>query len=238
MMASRSHERGSRWKEFLIRNNMFIIFVALIVFSAFLSDNFLSIINLRNLLIQQTAPVLVALGMLFVILAGGIDLSVGSMMAVGSAVSASLIADFGMHFSLSVTVTLVVGLVFGLLAGVLVAYFGVQGFVATLATMTIARGVAFVITDGTPVAVETGTLDTLASSESGYRIIGVRVIIIFAALFVHRFTGYGSKAIAIGSNETALRLAGVRTKRIVMSTYAISGVLATLAGAFLAARSS
>lgn len=238
MTPSVATKRGFNWKEFLISNNTFIILLLLVILSAFLSENFLTPINLRNILLQQAGPILVALGLLFVILAGGIDLSVGSVMAVGSAVSATLITEMGMHYSLSISLTLVVGLAFGSLAGVLVAYFGMQGFVATLATMTIARGTAFVITNGRPVGVEGGTINSLVSPDAWYPIIWVTAIIIMSATIVHRYTGYGRKVIAIGSNETALKLAGVRTKRFIMSTYALSGVLAALAGVFLAARSS
>ena len=237
-MSSQVKTRSIDWKDALIRNNTFIILLLLVVVSAFLSENFLTVMNLRNILLQQAGPVLVALGLLFVILTGGIDLSVGSVMAVGATVSATFIMDVGMHFSLSVLATLLVGLAFGLFSGILVAYFGMQGFVATLATMTIARGVAFVITNGRPIKVDQGTISTLVSSNLMYPIIWITVLIVAAATIVHRFTGYGRKVIAIGSNETALQLAGVPTKRFILSTYALSGVLAALAGVFIAARSS
>lgn len=238
MTTSLSAKQGFSWKEFLISSNTFIILLLLVVVSSLLSENFLTFINVRNILLQQAGPILVALGLLWVILAGGIDLSVGSVMAVGSAVSATLITEMGMHYSLSIALTLAVGLAFGCLAGVLVAYFGIQGFVATLATMTIARGTAFVITNGRPVGVEGGSINSLVSPAALYPIIWVTAVIVISAMIVHRYTGYGRKVVAIGSNETALKLAGVRTKRFVLSTYALSGVLAALAGVFLTARSS
>ncbi|WP_153731635.1 ABC transporter permease [Sporosarcina obsidiansis] len=225
-------------KEFIINNNTFIILLLLIVVSAFLSDSFLTTMNLRNIALQQAGPILVAIGLLYVILAGGIDLSVGSIMAVGATVSALLITDIGMHFSLSIGVAVLIGLVFGLFSGILVAYTGIQGFVATLATMTIARGVAFVITEGRPVKIQSGTIDVLVSKDFMYPIILITVLLIVVFTLVQRYTGYGRKVIAIGSNETAVQLAGVRTKRYIMSTYALSGALAALAGAFVAARSS
>ncbi|MFC7365249.1 MULTISPECIES: ABC transporter permease [Bhargavaea] len=226
------------WKEFIINNNTFIILLLLIIVSAFLSDTFLTTMNLRNILLQQAGPILVAIGLLFVILAGGIDLSVGSIMAVGATVSAILITDMGMHFSMSIGVAVIIGLAFGLFSGILVAYAGIQGFVATLATMTIARGVAFVLTEGRPVKVEAGTISTLVSKDFMYPIIWITILLIIVFTIIHRYTGYGRKVIAIGSNETALKLAGVRTKQYVMSTYALSGALAALAGVFVAARSS
>ncbi|MFD1425956.1 ABC transporter permease [Kroppenstedtia sanguinis] len=226
------------WKEFIINNNTFVILLLLIVVSACMSDTFLTMMNMRNIMLQQAGPILVAIGLLFVILTGGIDLSVGSIMALGSTVSAILITDIGLHFTGSIVVAVLVGLLLGLFSGVLVAYAGMQGFVATLATMTIARGIAFVITEGRPIKVETGTINTLVSEDYMYPIIWITLLLIIVFMVIHRYTGYGRKVIATGSNETALQLAGVPTKRYVMSTYALSGALAALAGIFVAARSS
>lgn len=226
------------WKEFIINNNTFVILLLLIVVSACMSDTFLTMMNMRNIMLQQAGPILVAIGLLFVILTGGIDLSVGSIMALGSTVSAILITDIGLHFTGSIVVAVLVALLLGLFSGVLVAYAGMQGFVATLATMTIARGIAFVITEGRPIKVETGTINTLVSEDYMYPIIWITLLLIIVFMVIHRYTGYGRKVIATGSNETALQLAGVPTKRYVMSTYALSGALAALAGIFVAARSS
>jgi ribose transport system permease protein len=226
------------WKNALISGNTFIILILLVIISAMLSDTFLTEVNLRNILLQQAAPILVAIGMLFVILTGGIDLSVGSLMALGASLSAILVTDLGLNFSLATSVAVVVGVAFGVFSGVLVAYAGIQGFVATLATMTIARGVAFVLTNGRPVKTESGTLDLLVGKATFYPILWITLLLVVAALVVHRYTGFGRKIIAIGSNETALRLAGVPTKRYTMAAYAISGGLAALAGVFVAARAS
>ncbi|WP_419961242.1 ABC transporter permease [Psychrobacillus sp. BM2] len=226
------------WKEFIINNNTFLILLLLVVISALLSDTFLTPMNLRNILLQQAGPILVAIGLLYVILAGGIDLSVGSLMALGATVSALLITDIGLHFSVSIGIAVLVGLLFGVFSGFLVAYTGIQGFVATLATMTIARGIAFVITEGRPVRVESNTIDILVSKDLMYPIIFITILLIIIFTIIQRYTGFGRKIVAIGSNETAVKLAGVRTKLYVMSTYAISGALAALAGVFIAARSS
>ncbi|WP_341302104.1 ABC transporter permease [Lysinibacillus sp. FSL H8-0500] len=226
------------WKEFLINNNTFIILLLLIIISAMLSDTFLTTMNIRNILLQQAGPILVAIGLLYVILAGGIDLSVGSIMALGATISALLITDIGLHFSVSIAVAVIVGLLFGVFSGALVAYTGIQGFVATLATMTIARGVAFVLTEGRPIKVETGTIDVLTSKDFLYPLIWIAMLLIVMFTFIQRYTGFGRKVVAIGSNETAVQLAGVRTKVYVMSTYAISGALAALAGVFVASRTS
>lgn len=233
-----SATRKFNWKEFIINNNTFLILLLLVVISALLSDTFLTPMNLRNILLQQAGPILVAIGLLYVILAGGIDLSVGSLMALGATVSALLITDIGLHFSVSIGIAVIVGLLFGVFSGFLVAYTGIQGFVATLATMTIARGIAFVITEGRPVRVESNTIDILVSKDLMYPIIFITILLIIIFTIIQRYTGFGRKIVAIGSNETAVKLAGVRTKLYVMSTYAISGALAALAGVFIAARSS
>lgn len=224
------------WKDLLIRNNTFIIFVVLIIVSALISDSFLDPMNLRNILLQQTGPMLVALGMLFVILAGGIDLSVGSLMAVG-ATTAAVLMSTGMNVWLAAGAAMLTGLVFGFISGSLVAFGKVQGFVATLAVMTIARGFSYVITNGRPVPIEQN-LNALSSEKYGYPLIWLTIILVLVGFFVHRFTGYGRKVIGIGSNETALRLAGVRTKGYVLSTYVVSGILAATAGVFMASRTS
>ncbi|WP_224773510.1 ABC transporter permease [Metabacillus idriensis] len=226
------------FKQFLIDNNTYIILVLLIIISSMLSDNFLTSMNLRNIALQQAAPILVAIGMLFVIVTGGIDLSVGSVMAVGATVSAILISDMGMYYLPAMFLAVAIGIIFGLFTGILVAYAGMQGFVASLATMTIARGLSFVITEGRPVKLESGTLDTIVSKEFFYPIILIAIVLIVVFAFVQKYTSWGRIVIAIGSNQTAVQLAGIRTKRYIMSTYAVSAALAALAGVFIAARSS
>ncbi|WP_010270805.1 ABC transporter permease [Paenibacillus senegalensis] len=226
------------WKQFIIDNNTYIILALLVIVSALLSDTFLTSMNIRNILLQQAGPILVAIGMLFVILTGGIDLSVGSVMAVGATVSAILISDFGMNFAPAIVLAVLIGIIFGVFTGILVAYAGIQGFVASLATMTIARGASFVITEGRPVKLAPGTLDTLVSKSYFFPIIIIAVVLIIAFALVQKYTAWGRIVIAIGSNQTAVQLAGIRTKRYVMSAYAVSAALAALAGVFIAARSS
>lgn len=226
------------FKQFVIDNNTYIILALLVIISALLSDTFLTSMNIRNILLQQAGPILVAIGMLFVILTGGIDLSVGSVMAVGATVSAILISDVGMNYIPAMVIAVAIGIIFGIFTGILVAYAGIQGFVASLATMTIARGVSFVITEGKPVKLAPGTLDTIVSKSYFFPIIIIAIIFIIVFALVQKYTGWGRVVIAIGSNQTAVQLAGIRTKRYIMSTYAVSAALAALAGVFIAARSS
>ncbi|WP_163536329.1 ABC transporter permease [Gracilibacillus sp. YIM 98692] len=233
-----SEQKGFDLKHFLINYNTYFIFVLLIIISGMLSDYFFTTMNLTNIALQQAAPILVAIGMLFVILTGGIDLSVGSVMAVGATVSAMLITDLGINYIPAMILAVIVGLLFGMFTGILVAYAGIQGFVASLATMTIARGFAFVLTMGTPVKMEQGTLDNIVDRDNFFPIILATAALIVLFILVQRYTGWGRTVIAVGSNATAVQLAGIKTKRFVMSTYALSGSLAALAGVFVAARTS
>lgn len=165
---------------FLLDNNTYIIFFALFLICCLMSDKFFSYLNLRNILLQQAGPILVSIGMLMVILTGGIDLSVGSVMAVGSSLTAVLMRDAGIPWGFSIVVAVICGLILGVFTGILVAYLNFQGFVASLAVMTIARGIAYTITNATPVSLKNGTLNSLTSKNFGYPIIWITLLIIIA----------------------------------------------------------
>lgn len=223
---------------FLLDNNTYLIFLALFFICCLMSDKFFSYLNLRNILLQQSGPVLVAIGMLMVILTGGIDLSVGSVMAVGSSLTAVLMRDAGIPWGMAIMIALLCGLVMGAFTGILVAYLNFQGFVASLAVMTIARGIAYTITNATPVSLKNGTLNTLTSKDAGYPIIWMTIFIIVVFVILEKYTSYGRIVIAVGSNSEAVKLSGIRVKRYLLSVYVISSVLAMLAGVFVAARSN
>lgn len=223
---------------FLLDNNTYIIFLALFLICCLMSDKFFSYLNLRNILLQQAGPILVSIGMLMVILTGGIDLSVGSVMAVGSSLTAILMRDAGISWGLSIVIAVFCGLILGAFTGTLVAYLNFQGFVASLAVMTIARGIAYTITNATPVSLKNGTLNSLTSKNFGYPIIWITLLVIVSFIIVEKYTAYGRIVVAVGSNAEAVKLSGIRVKRYILSVYVISSVLATLAGVFVAARSN
>ena len=222
---------------FLLKNNTYVVFLLLFLICCLASDKFFSFLNLRNILLQQCAPILAAVGMLMVILTGGIDLSVGSVMAVGSSLTGVLMVSNGYPWPIACAIALVVGVAMGAFTGALVAYLHFQGFVASLAVMTIARGVAYTITNATPIKLEDGTLNILTSKAYGYPIIIITLAIILVFAIITNYTSYGRIVIATGSNAEAVKLSGIRDKRYIMSVYIISAVLATAAGIFLAARS-
>ena len=224
--------------KFLLNNNTYVIFLALFIVCCLISDKFFSVLNLRNIVLQQSASILVAVGMLMVILTGGIDLSVGSVMAVGSSLTAILASKYGVPWGMAIVVALLFGLMLGTFTGMLVAYLNFQGFVASLAVMTIARGVAYTITNATPVNLASGTLNTLTSKALGYPIIWIMIILVVVFVVIEKYTSYGRIVIAVGSNSEAVKLSGIRVKRYLMSVYMLSACLSTLAGIFVAARSN
>ena len=231
-------KKNQKAARFLLDNNTYLIFLALFVICCLISDKFFSYLNLRNILLQQAGPILVAIGMLMVILTGGIDLSVGSVMAVGSSLSAVLMTQSGISWIPAILISLAAGILLGAFTGILVAYLRFQGFVASLAIMTIARGIAYTITKSTPINLENGTLNTLASKECGYPVIWIMVLIIIVFVIIEKYTAYGRLVIASGSNIEAVKLSGIRTQRYILSVYVISAALSTLAGVFIAARSN
>jgi len=223
--------------QFFIKNNTYIIFLILFLACSIASDKFFSVLNLRNILLQQCAPILVSIGMLMVVLTGGIDLSVGSVMAVGSSLTAVLIVSYGLSWPLASAVSIIVGAIMGTITGLLVAYLNFQGFVASLAMMTIARGIAYTITNATPINLSKATLHVLSSGQYSYPIIWITLLLIIVFTVICNFTSYGRIVIATGSNSEAVRLSGIREKRYILSVYIISAILASCAGIFLAARS-
>jgi len=204
--------------------------VLLVVLNALFTPNFASTANLWNILWQVSSVVLVAVGMTLVIATGGIDLSVGSVMAISGAVAATRL---GLGVAPAVLLALLAALLVGLLNGALVARDGIQPIVVTLATLIAGRGLAQVLSnDGQLVSVSNATFETLGRARLGP--VPVPVIIAAAvvalAAFALRATPFGRYVLAAGGNPAAARLAGVPVKRTLISVYAISGLLAGLAG--------
>lgn len=231
-------EKKVKIKKLLIENNTYLIAIGLFIICAVMSERFMTLMNIRNIALQQAGPMCCVLGMLFVILTGGIDLSVGSMMALGSSLSAYLIVSSGIHFVPAILISLVIGLACGGFTGLLVAYGNFQGFVASLAMMTIARGVSLVLTNGSPIRLEADTLAILVKGSYGYPILIIIVLLIVLLCATQHYTSYGRIVIAIGSNKQAVEMAGIRTKKYIVSVYALSSMLAVLGGIFIAARAS
>lgn len=214
------------------------LFVLILTVSV-INPSFLSVNNLLNLLRQVSANGFIAFGMTFVILTGGIDLSVGSTLALSSAFTAGMISN-GMNPVLSVLTGLISGAMLGAINGMLISKGKMAPFIATLATMTIYRGSTLVFTNGNPI---TGLGDSFFFSFIGrgylfgvpFPVILMFLIFIILAILLHR-TAFGRKTYAIGGNEEAAYIAGVKIDKIKILIYAISGLMASISGMIITSR--
>ncbi|OON38687.1 sugar ABC transporter permease [Izhakiella australiensis] len=225
--------------DFFRRYGTAIIFLVLVIFASSLSSSFFSERNIMNVLRQVSGTGIMAVGMLLVILTRGIDLSVGSIAALGSVLSAIILNQYSP--GASVLMVLIAGMLCGLMSGFLVAYLRLQPFVMTLAMMAVARGLALIISNGQPIMMgEKGDVitDFGTSSVLGVPLPVVLMLAIFAAAAVLlNLTRFGRLVKAIGSNEEAVHLSGIPVARYVLAVYAISGALAALAGIIITSRS-
>nr|WP_206687780.1 ribose ABC transporter permease [Streptococcus pseudopneumoniae] len=219
--------------------------IALIILMAVITSinsNFLTANNLLNLLLQVTSNALIAFGMTFVILTGGIDLSVGSILALSSALTAGLLGS-GMPVTLAILISLILGCILGMMNGLLISYGKLAPFIVTLATMTIFRGATLVYTNGNPIT--KGLSDTFLFQflGQGY-IVGIPfpviiMFIVFIVLYVllHK-TAFGKSVYAIGGNEKAAYISGVKLNKVKIIIYSISGIMASISGLIITSRLS
>lgn len=226
------------FKKFALNYNVFIIAIVLFVVCSFASESFLQPINLWNIGLQQCYPIFVAIGMLFTIIIGTIDLSVGSIMGFTASVVCLAISKGGVSLPVAILITLGIGLFWGLINGMIVAYCNMPGFVVTLATLTIIKGIALVFTNGSTVRVEGDILLNLSKKANGYPVIIITVIVIILFILMQHYTTFGRTILAVGSNKTAVELAGIRTKRYIVAAYVISGIMSAFAGLWLCCRTS
>jgi ribose transport system permease protein len=223
----------------LTKNYLFIFLCLLIVFCSFLSDKFLTFDNMSNILLQNSVIAILALGQLMVVITGGIDLSVGSIAALASVLSAMLL---GMGFDPILTITLVMVLmaIAGLANGMAVTYGKITPFVVTLATLTIYRGLAYIFQVGSLVTIEDNTFLAILAGKTMVGGVYTPVIILFLTLgifiFILKMTTFGRRLYAVGGNAEAARLAGAPVNRDIVIAYVISGALAGLGGLMTTAR--
>ncbi|MGS0728280.1 ribose ABC transporter permease, partial [Shewanella sp. 0m-11] len=230
-------------KEWLIEQKSLIALFSLIFVVSLLSPNFLTVDNLLNILRQTSVNAIIAVGMTIVILTAGIDLSVGSVLALSGAIVATLIG-MDVPVMVALPVALIAGAALGAISGIIVAKGKVQAFIATLVTMTLLRGVTMVYTDGRPVPTGfTDTADSFTWLGTGY-VLGIPVpvwlmAVVFAgAWYLLNHTRFGRYIYAVGGNESAARLSGIAVDKVKIAAYAICGSMAALAGIIVTARLS
>ena len=228
-------------KNFAADNKSLIGLLVLMALVSLFSPNFMTLDNQLNILRQTSINAIIAMGMTFVILTAGIDLSVGSVLAFAGAVCASLIAaDTPIVFAL--LASLGVGALLGAANGFVISHFGVQPFIATLVGMTMVRGLTLVYTEGRPIS--TGDFQVAFDfyELGGGYLLGIPLPVLIAALVfalcwaVLRHTRFGRHVYAVGGNEQVARLSGVAVGRVKGLVYSLSGMLAALAGIILTAR--
>lgn len=226
----------------LLRNQgILIAFIVLCIVLSLSSEFFLTWNNWTNIIRQTAINGILAIGVTFVILGKGIDLSVGSVMALAGAVGASfMVLPEPGFIGLALLATILTGLVAGFVNGFLVAKLRVPAFVVTLGMLSVARGLVFIFTDGRPIS---NLAPSLLWFGNGY-ILGVPVpivilvIVFLAASFVLKHTVFGRHVYAVGGSEKAAKTSGIRTERVILATYMIAGALAGLAGLILTARTT
>ena len=243
---SKPNETGSKklfTKEWLIEQKSLIALIFLIVVVSFLNPNFFTVDNILNILRQTSVNAIIAVGMTLVILTAGIDLSVGSVLALCGAFAASMIA-LEVPVLIAVPTALFAGAALGAISGIIIAKGKVQAFIATLVTMTLLRGVTMVYTDGRSISTGfTDTADAFAWFGTGYALgipvpVWLMVIVFAAAWYLLNHTRFGRYVYALGGNESATRLSGINVDRVKIGVYAICGMLAALAGIIVTSRLS
>ncbi|MNQ85720.1 Ribose transport system permease protein RbsC [compost metagenome] len=228
------------WFKRLVRSPAFYPLVGLIVVTfcmIFASDKFLTSSNLENIARQVSINAIIAVGMTCVILTGGIDLSVGPVMALSGTLTAAMLVA-GVPGPIAVGAGLLLGAAFGVGNGLFVAYLKMPPIIVTLATMGIARGLGLMYTNGYPIS---GLPEWFSVFGRGdllgiqYPIV-IMILVYIAAFILLQHTAVGRYIYAIGGNEEAVRLSGVRAPRYKLLVYGLSGLTAAIAGLVLTSR--
>src|SRR5580692_4875707 len=215
-----------------------VTLLALCVGTSLLTDRFFSPLNLTNILVQSSIMAVIAIGMTFVIIGGGFDLSVGSTVALSGCIAAIVIVKFGLVAG--VVAGIAAGVAVGLANGVIIAKLGVNPFITTLGMMVLVRGVVYLITGGAPVGDEGLPSAFIAFGSARFLgihyLVWVPAILLLVLSLVLNETPYGRRVYATGGNRAAAYLSGVPVEWIIASTYTWCGALAGVAGVMLAAR--
>jgi len=202
------------------------------------TDRFFTAQNLANVSLQVSGVAIAAIGSTLVILTAGIDLSPGSLVALTASILAVLVKILGLPLPLGIVLALIMGAGLGAINGGLVAYGRIPSFIATLATFSIFRGLAFLVTKGTPIFSISPNLDRLFYGRiAGIPLPVIYVAVLYGITFVFlKYTSPGRAIYAVGGNESAARLSGIQVKRIHLLVFVLAGLTAAIAGVMIAAR--
>lgn len=230
--------RTLKMQEYLYKYGIYIAFLLMCIILSFTTEAFLTTNNILNVLRQISINGIIAIGMTFVIITGGIDLSVGSIVGLSAVVAASFAHPGDYPLIVPILMGLLVGLACGGLNGFLIARWRVAPFIITLGMMTAARGMTMVYTNGRPVI----------NLSNGYNYVGggyiagiplpviILVLVALIGFFILNYTKFGRHVYAVGGNEHSANVSGVRVKPVKIAVYCIVGLAAGLAGIVLSSR--
>ena len=230
-------------KGFFVQNAIWLVFLIEVIFFAIASHGtFISGNNVVNILRQVSYYGIASVGMTFVILIAGIDLSIGSIITLVNMVCAFIMVNLGMNMWIAILASLIVGVVIGLLNGCMVSIIGMPALIATFASQTVFEGIAFLITNGRPISgftKDNPAMNLFARWTIGPIPICAIIMVACFALgsFILNKSYFGRYFYAIGGNEEAAELSGIRVSRVKILIYALSGLFAALAGIVLLSRS-
>lgn len=228
-------------KRFVKQQRPLVVLIILSVVMSVLNNRFWTVDNILTVLRQSSINGVIAAGMTFAILIGGIDLSVGSVLAICGAIAATLISS-GIHVVPVILITLLLGLMVGLVNGLLISKGRLQPFIATLGTMSLLRGFTLVYTNGKPISSRGGVWsEAFSQIGTGYFLklpvpVYIMLFVFLVAYYVLRHLRIGRYIYALGSNEEATMYSAIKTDRVKIFVYCASGILAALAGIILTSR--
>ena len=229
----------SKGKQVMGKYGIYVAFLMLVFVMSIISPIFLTASNFTNIILQVTVKGILAVGMTFILLTGGIDLGVGSVLALVGVIATSLATTENNYpLILALAVGLLVGIVCGAFNGFFIAKAKVPAFVVTLAMTTIAQGLALMYTNGRPVINLTDAYKVIGGKSLGPIPIGIIIFaaVIAVAVFLLEFTTYGRHIRAVGGNELAAKTSGINTTLVKFSAYVVMGICSAIAGIILTSR--
>lgn len=228
---------NNNFKEMLDKYKSLIGLIILCIVITVISPAFMTLSNITNIFTQVSTNAIIAIGMTFVILTGGIDLSVGSTVAISGALAASILKSTN-NIPLAILVASITGIVIGLINGILISKGKLQAFIVTLATMTIFRGATLVFTNGTPISKLSEIFVKIGNGKIWFIPIPViiTIIIFIISIYLLNQTRFGRYLYALGGNEESAKLSGINTNKIKTLVYVISGFASSIAGIIITSR--
>jgi len=231
---------SGKLKTWAIKYNTVVVLFVIFIFFAFASDSFLKPTNLMNVLRQISINGIIATGMTLVILTGGIDLSVGAVVALSSVVAATIANEANAAWWVSIFAAVAVATLLGLISGVFISFFHLAPFIMTLAMMTIARGLAFTFSNGKPVSgVHKSFLVIGKGDLLGVPIpVWILAVVVIVTFILLKNVPLGRYIYAVGGNERAARVSGINIRLVKLAVYVIAGFFTGIASVVLTSRLS